>query len=160
MKLSITQNLLEKPITLAELKQFLKIDFDDHDSILNLCLESAISSASKFLNIPFCTKEFILNVHSNIEISEITLHENLKNKKLTLTSPSGEIKDNSIHFKSSQFGTFEVRLTEEFTGFIEPQLKQAILLHSAYLYENEEYSSVYIPAKIVSVYASFKKVKI
>ncbi len=160
MNFSITQTLTEPPVSLQSLKKFLKVDFEDHDDILSLCLNSTFSTAGKFLNKTLCNKEIQININSETEISNFKPVSSILNKETKLISPSGTISDKIIYFDIPQAGSFEVILKQTISDLIPHQLIQAMLLHAAYLYENEEYSSLYIPAKILSVYSTFKKIKI
>ena len=56
----ILTDLLAEPVTLAEVKEFMEIDFDDFDALLTRLLKQARISSEKYTGLSYGKKEFTL----------------------------------------------------------------------------------------------------
>jgi uncharacterized phiE125 gp8 family phage protein len=95
------------PVSLADFKTFLKIDGNDEDSFLNLCINSAVSAVEKHIKRVLVNSEFNLNLDIFPPVNENSEYRIFNASELYLPNPPAiEIKSIKTYNEGNVESTF------------------------------------------------------
>lgn len=144
--ISQTEGSVTEPVTLTEVKTWLKVDFTDDDTLLTSMIKGARQSIEQYLNLALVAKTIALDIEFSGEdqkavtlpytsgLSGVTVDE-LDEQDVTTTLASGTdyfIRGNIIRLSP---GRYHVSYTTV-PGTIPEALKEAIKMEVAERYSN------------------------
>lgn len=166
--IKIIEESLELPIQLEEIKLFLKVDYEDEDEIITRAFKTAVKQCEITIGQTIIEKTYSYSTYK-INKNEIQLLygpvKNIesikvlsKNYKETQLSDKDYFFDNindKIIFKNNiEFYRINIIYSAVKTD-ISDDLKQAILIHTAKIFEDRlGYSQ--IPQSVINIYKNYK----
>jgi uncharacterized phiE125 gp8 family phage protein len=156
-------------IPLNLLKQYLRIDNDDDNEIIEISLEFAQYYTQNIANIIISpvtylitTNEITQNNTINIKEKPIISVDEIKLNTIILKTTEYKIHKNHIELLTNKTGTFEIT-TQCGHNAIEnlpTELKTAILIHTAHHYANRTGENQKVPPMVDLLLSKFKPIKI
>ena len=155
------------PIDLEEVKLFLKIDYDDENEIVKRAFKTAIKQCEYLINKTLVSKKYSYSIYKldkrYIDLPYGPIDKIIDLKLLTKNNTEKEINNYFVDNSSDRIvfeNTFDnfYRIDIIYTSLalvMGEDLKQAILLHTAKIYEDKlTYSPV--PPFSINVYKNYK----
>ena len=158
-------------IELSEVKNFLKVEFEEDDNLIKNLINTAIFQCEKIINKSLLEKTYIYSIYT-YQKKIILPYPTIKtiNKIEIITKNNSSVLDtneyfidnvsNSIIFKNNIQSVYRIDI--EYTtnsNLIENDLKQALLMHIAQLYENRN-GNFTMPNNVLNIYYQHKNIKI
>lgn len=158
-------------IELSEVKNFLKVEFEEDDNLIKNLINTAIFQCEKIINKSLLEKTYIYSIYT-YQKKIILPYPTIKtiNKIEIITKNNSSLLDtneyfidnvsNSIIFKNNIQSVYRIDI--EYTtnsNLIENDLKQALLMHIAQLYENRN-GNFTMPNNVLNIYYQHKNIKI
>ena len=167
--IKILEESSKLPIELEEIKLFLKVDYEDEDNIIIRSFKTAIKQCELLIGQSLIEKKYKYSFYNEIKNDLQLLYGSVKsiesvkfinkNNEETIISPNTYFLDevnNKIIFKNKPINFY--RLDIFYTAgidFITEDLKQAILFHTAKIFEDKlGYSP--IPKASYNIYKNYK----
>ena len=150
-------------IELSEVKNFLKVEFEEDDNLIKNLINTAIFQCEKIINKSLLEKTYIYSIYT-YQKKIILPYPTIKtiNKIEIITKNNSSLLDtneyfidnvsNSIIFKNNIQSVYRIDI--EYTtnsNLIENDLKQALLMHIAQLYENRN-GNFTMPNNVLNIY--------
>lgn len=158
-------------IDLAEIKNFLRIDFDDDDNLLKELLKTAVKQCELYISKSLSEKNYKLSVYECttntlnlpyppvISVNSITIIDKYNNN-IEYTNYLLDTISNKIIFRNlpSNFYRIDIIYTSGYTK-IPDDIKQGILFHISKMYEDKVGYSP-IPKASLGIYKNYKTMRI
>lgn len=158
-------------IDLAEIKNFLRIDFDDDDNLLRELLKTAVKQCELYISKSLSEKNYKLSVYECatntlnlpyppvISVNSITIIDKYNNN-IEYTNYLLDTISNKIIFRNlpNNFYRIDIIYTSGYTK-IPDDIKQGILFHISKMYEDKVGYSP-IPKASLGIYKNYKTMRI
>ncbi len=158
-------------IDLAEIKNFLRIDFDDDDNLLKELLKTAVKQCELYISKSLSEKNYKLSVYECatntlnlpyppvISVNSITIIDKYNNN-IEYTNYLLDTISNKIIFRNlpNNFYRIDIIYTSGYTK-IPDDIKQGILFHISKMYEDKVGYSP-IPKASLGIYKNYKTMRI
>lgn len=167
--IKILEESSDLPIELDDIKLFLKVDYDDEDDIITRSFKTAIKQCELLIGQSIIDKTYKYSFYNEIKQSvnllygpvdsvESIKYINTNNEETTINSDSYFLDsiDNKIYFNNKPTGFYRLDITYKTKNDnIAEDLKQAILFHTAKIFEDKlGYSQV--PKASYNIYKNYK----
>lgn len=166
----VSQNLL---LPVADIKEYLKIEHDTEDELLNRLAQTVISSCEKYLGKSLSNHQYLAKyhcLHRNFQllylpiqqIDEVILTERestrLDTNNYCLSSDQSYL---TCLYPTNPEMVLSIRYTSGLSTSVNlaDDLKQGLLMHLATIYENRE-GYVNIPKAALSLYRPYKNIRL
>lgn len=158
-------------IELSEIKNFLRIDFNDDDNLLKELLKSATKQCELYISQSLSKKTYKFSIYSItnnilklpyppiISITSVNIVDK-NNNSIEYTNFTLDPISSSLIFKNLPSNFYRVDMTYK-SGYSEipNDIKQGLLFHISKMYEDKvDYSP--IPKASLSIYRNYKTIKI
>ena len=171
--LNLKTDALSLAVELAVVKNFLKVDFNDDDTLITKMIKTATTQCETFINKTLVEKTYIYSIYklentsiflpfppiktitsitiTNKDFTTYTLDNNLYN----LDTIGGVV---NFKEKLNNFYRIDIEYTAGLTS-INDELVQALLMHIARMYEDRSGYSP-IPTNSANIYRKYKQIRI
>lgn len=168
--INILNELDTSIIDLSEIKNFLRIDFDEDDNLLNRLLKSAIKQCELYISRSITQKTYRLSLYNRVgkfinllyfpvtNVTSIDIidknNNTVKFKNYTFDQISNKVILNNI---PTNFYRIDITYEAGYTK-IPDDIKQALLFHVAKMYDDKiGYSP--IPKASLNIYKNYKIIR-
>lgn len=168
--INILNELDTSIIDLSEIKNFLRIDFDEDDNLLNRLLKSAIKQCELYISRSITQKTYRLSLYNRVgkfinllyfpvtNVTSIDIidknNNTIKFKNYTFDQISNKVTLNNI---PTNFYRIDITYEAGYTK-IPDDIKQALLFHVAKMYDDKiGYSP--IPKASLNIYKNYKIIR-
>lgn len=161
-------------LSIDEIKNFLRIDFNDDDNLLKKALNTATKQCELRISRTLVQKTYILSSYDPIKDNKIDLeYDPIKSiTKIEVIDKEGNTKElstssyrldktrNCVYFLNIPTNYYKIDITYIAGYEVVPEdLKQALLFHIAKIYEDK--SGYYpIPKASSNIYKNYKKIRL
>ena len=157
-------------ISLSEIKNFLRIDFEDDDDLLKRLLKSAIRRCELYISQSLNSKTYQLSLYKidkeiklmYLPITNVTLINIIdkNNKSIEFKNYMFDKISNKIIFNNIPSNFYRIDIIYE-AGYVEvpDDLKQALLFHISKMYEDKNGYSP-IPKASLNIYRNYRTIRI
>ena len=148
--LNLKTDALSLAVELAVVKNFLKVDFNDDDTLITKMIKTATTQCETFINKTLVETITSITITNN-DFTTYTLDSDLYN----LDTIGGVV---NLKEKLNNFYRIDIEYTAGLTS-INDELVQALLMHIARMYEDRSGYSP-IPTNSANIYRKYKQIRI
>lgn len=163
----------ELPISLEEVKNFLKVDFEDDDELIAKLIKTATNQCETYIDKTLILKTYIYSIYGLKEESVFLPYppvisvDKVEVVKTSITREKEEFTDycfdsvgGIVNFKNKPASFYRIDITyTACVDSINDELIQGILIHIARMYEDRSgYSPM--PLNTANIYKKYKQVKL
>lgn len=161
--------------TLVEVKNYMRIEGNYDDDLINSLIDAAIMAAENFTKLTIITRriEFVCNIKNqqNFQLKYQPIKELIK---ITLTNSDGsaiELQSRQYHLDMARSLLYLNKklencqlMVEYFTGYdrinIPASIRHGILMHIAEMYDRERQNATSLSTEVKNLYLAYRQLKI